>query len=87
MIHDLGSSAHYNLTRPAGAASRFLGRATNVRVRAADVPAFREFLEVAGQDLLERADAWLTEKEVAPGSPRRQRIVRLGVGVFQIEDD
>lgn len=87
MIQDLGNSAYYNLTRPKDSESRFLGRATNARIRAADVPEFRAFMEEAGQDLLERADAWLSAREVPPESPRRQRIVRLGLGVFQIEDD
>lgn len=87
MIHDLGNSAYYNLTRPKDAASRFVGRATNARIRATDVAAFREFMEDSGQELLERADAWLSEREVAPDSQRRQRVVRLGLGVFQIEDE
>ena len=87
MLQDFGNSAHYNLTRPADAASRFIGRATNPRIRSADVPAFREFLEAEGQALLERADAWLSAREVAAESPRRHRVLRLGVGVFQIQDD
>ena len=87
MLEDLGNSAHYNLTRPAGAPSRFVGRATNARIRPADVAAFREFLEAEGQALLERADAWLTAREVAADSQRRHRVARLGVGLYQIEDD
>jgi hypothetical protein len=87
MIHDLGNSAYYNLTRPKDGESRFVGRATNARIRAADVPEFRAFMEDAGQALLERADAWLSEREVPENSLRRQRIVRLGLGVYQIEGD
>jgi len=87
MLQDLGNSAHYNLTRPSEAASRFLGRATNSRIRSADAAAFRDYLEAEGQALLERADAWLSKREVSEDSPRRHRVVRLGVGVFQIQDD
>ena len=87
ILEDIGNSAHYNLTRPPDAASRFVGRATSSRIRSADVAAFREFMEEEGQALLERADAWLTRREVAADSRRHQRVVRLGVGVFQIQDD
>jgi hypothetical protein len=87
MLQDLGNTAHYNLVRPAETESRFLGRATNPRIRSADVAPFREFLEAEGQALLERADAWLSKREVSEDSPRRYRVMRLGVGVFQIQDD
>lgn len=87
MVHDVAATADYNLVRPADAPTRFLGRATNARIRASDVPAFREFLEHEGQGLLERADAWLEQREVPAEPTRRQRVVRLGVGVFQVEDD
>ncbi len=87
MLEDFGNSVHYNLSRPAGAASRLLGRATNARIRAVDVAAFREFVEAEGQAMLERVDAWLTEHEVPADSQRRHRVVRLGLGVYQIQDE
>lgn len=87
MLNDLGNTAHYNLVRPSTATSRFLGRATNTRIRVADAADFRAFIEAEGQALLERADAWLEQRAVAEGSPRAQRVRRLGIGIFQIEDD
>jgi hypothetical protein len=87
MLNDLGNAAHYNLARPPEAPSRFLGRATNPRIRVTDVPGFRQFLETEGQEFLERADAWLEKHEVPAGSTRTQRLVRLGVGLFQVEGE
>jgi hypothetical protein len=87
MLHDLGVAVHYDLVRRPDAPLRFVGRAANARVRAGEAAAFREFLEREGQGLLERADAWLAAREVPRDAPRRQRTLRLGVGVFQIEDE
>jgi hypothetical protein len=87
LLADLGDAAYYNLTRPAGAPTRFVGRATNTQMRAVDAAAFRAWLEDEGQAFLERADAWLSEHEARAESPRRQRLLRFGVGLFQIQDD
>lgn len=87
LVHDVAATADYNLVRAEGQPTRFLGRAANARIRPADVPAFREFLEQEAQGLLERADEWLERREVPVDPARRQRVVRLGVGVFQVQDD
>jgi hypothetical protein len=82
IVHDLGTTLEHNLTRPARAAPRFERRAISVRVDPQALPAFRELLEVTGQEFLVRIDDWLTAHEVGPGMPA----VRLGVGVYHIED-
>lgn len=87
VMHDLGVAVEYNLARKPGEPSRFVGRASNTRVQAADAAAFRAWLESEGQAFLERSDAWLSQHEAKPGAPRKQRVVRLGVGLFQIKDD
>jgi hypothetical protein len=87
ILADLGNAAYYNLTRPGDAPTRFVGRAANIQMRAADAAAFRAWLEDEGQAFLERADAWLSAREARPDAPRRQRLVRLGVGLFQIQDE
>ncbi len=87
ILEDVGNSAYYNLTRAPEAVSRFMGRAANTHIRPADAKAFREFLEAEGQALLERADAWLSEREAGDDALHRRRLMRVGVGVFQIQDD
>lgn len=87
MLEDFGNAVRHNLLRDADAAPRFVGRATNAAVRAADLPAFEEFLEREGQAFLERVDAWLSAHEVDPAAARRARATRVGVGVFDIRDD
>lgn len=86
MLGDLGVTVCHNLGKTADEPFRFAGRATNVRVRATAVRAFREYLDKEGQSFLERADEWLSAHEAPePTASRRARTVRLGVGVYHIE--
>jgi len=87
VLQDLGNTADYNLERSAEHPTRFEGRATNANVRKSDVKEFRMFLEGEGQGLLERVDEWLSRHEVSADSQRPQKSVRLGIGVYQIQDD
>jgi hypothetical protein len=87
VLQDLGNTIDYNLVRGADDATRFEGRATNANVRNVDVKAFRAFLETEGQDLLERVDEWLAQHEPSANAQRKYKTTRLGVGVYQIQDD
>jgi hypothetical protein len=87
VLRDLGNTIDYNLVRNFDEATRFEGRATNEHVRVADVPAFRAFLEVEAQAFLERVDAWLSRHEPPENSERKYKTTRLGIGVYQIQDD
>jgi hypothetical protein len=87
VLQDLGNTMDYNLIRVADDPTRFEGRATNPNVRAVDVREFRAFLEVEGQALLERVDAWLADHEPSPEARRQYKTTRLGIGVYQIQDD
>jgi hypothetical protein len=87
VLQDLGNTADYNLVRKAGDSTRFEGRATNSSVRRADIALFRAFLEEEGQGLLERVDEWLSRHEVPESAGRQKKTVRLGVGIYQIQDD
>lgn len=84
-IRDLASAVGYNFTRPADAPALFERRAVNVRIDARSLPEFKALLEREGQAFLMRIDDWLSAHEVtdAPGS---RRSLRLGVGVYQIQD-
>jgi hypothetical protein len=88
MLEDVGTTVAFNLGKPEGTASRFAGRAINTRIRAADARRFRAFLEQEGQAFLERVDAWLSKNEApATEDTAQQRVRRVGVGVFGIQDD
>jgi hypothetical protein len=68
-----------------GATTRFERRAVNLRVHRRAVPEFRALLEKEGQALLERFDDWLTNNEVK-ASDEDDDAIRLGLGIYQIED-
>jgi hypothetical protein len=87
VLQDLGNTMDYNLTREETDPTRFEGRATNSNVRAVDAVAFREFLESEAQALLERADAWLALREPSPDAKRQYKTTRIGIGIYQIQDD
>lgn len=87
VVRDIGNTVDFNLERGADDPTRFEGRATNANVRKSDAAAFRAFLEEEGQGLLERVDAWLSRHEAAADSRRPQKTVRLGIGVYQVQDD
>jgi hypothetical protein len=87
VLQDLGNTIDYNLVRGAAGASRFEGRASNARVRCTDAAAYREFVETEAQGFLEHVDEWLARHEIPEDVGRKQKTVRLGIGVFQIQDD
>ncbi|MEQ1800769.1 MAG: DUF6502 family protein [Gammaproteobacteria bacterium] len=88
MLEDLGTTVSFNLGKPADEPSRFAGRATNTRIRGADARRFREFLEKEGQAFLERIDEWLSRHEAPPpDATGKSRTLRIGVGVYGIQDE
>ncbi len=82
---DLGDNLNHNLTAGGDTPSRFLGRAMDPTIDAAAIPEFREFIESLGQSFLEQVDDWLAEHRSKDGGNGRQ--VRLGVGLFLIQDE
>ena len=88
MLEDLGTTVSFNLGKPADELSRFAGRAINTRIRTADANRFRSFLDQEGQAFLERMDEWLSRHEAPPsGEGPAPRSVRVGVGVYGIQDE
>lgn len=83
VLEDMGYTIAYNLNRSDEDPGRFERRATNTRVPAKAVPDFREFIELEGQEFLERVDAWLSEHEINDGD--ETKTVRLGMGAYWIE--
>ena len=86
-ITDVAKTYVHNLTHPANIAARFERAAVNDRVDASALPEFQRFLEQEGEAFLERVDAWLTAHEAgADASDNPQEAVRLGAGLYHIQD-
>ncbi len=83
VLEDMGYTVAYNLNRLETDPGRFERRATNTRMPAKAVPAFRQFIENEGQAFLERVDAWLSEHETKDGNDSSS--IRLGLGAYWIE--
>ncbi len=87
VIADLATTTHYNLNRDEDDLSRFEGRASNNFIDKKIVPEFQAFLEQRGQAFLEEVDEWLSEKELDKDSLTKRTPVRVGAGVYFINDD
>ncbi len=64
---------------------RFGRKAESVRLLSSSINEFHNFMDTRGQAFLEEADAWLTDHE-ANDNAEQSDLVRLGVGMFAIED-
>jgi hypothetical protein len=84
VLSDLATTIEHNLSRDDNTPVRFERRALNLRVDPRALPEFRKLLEAEGQAFLERIDDWLSAHEISDADPRDS--IRLGVGVFHIED-
>jgi Family of unknown function (DUF6502) len=86
VIADLATTVEHNLTRDAAEPPRFEGRAQNRHVDPRQLPAFRAFMEREGQAFLERCDEWLSAHEAQRVDGAPVATLRLGVGVFAIQE-
>jgi hypothetical protein len=86
VLEDLGNTIVYDLTAPDSRRLRFERRAENDAIDPKHIAAFQEFLEHEGMAFLERVDAWLTCHQVDPNAAPSTPRVRLGAGLFHIED-
>jgi hypothetical protein len=84
-VADLAQTINTNFDRNENQPSSFLGRATEPRIPRQDVDEFHQLVEEAGQEFLERIDAWLMQHQSTDTG--EQEAVRLGVGVFLIKGD
>lgn len=87
VLEDIGNTIVHDLTAPARARLRFERRAETDRIDVKDVPAFQDFLEREGMAFLECVDEWLTRHEVSTTGAAGRTTVRLGAGVFHIQDE
>lgn len=86
LIRDHAHTVVFDLLAGPRDRPRFARRAHNARLPKDQVKPFSEFLEAEAQALLVRVDDWLTEHEVDQVAGDDE-LVRLGAGVFQIQDD
>lgn len=86
VIADVATTYLHNLTRTGRTPPRFERAAVNDSIPADAVPEFRKFLEEEGQAFLERLDRWLTAHEVRDAGESSGKTVRLGAGVYHIQD-
>ncbi len=86
VISDVATTYVHNLTRTSKSTRRFERAAVNDQMPASVTADFAELLEQEGQAFLERIDKWLTAREAKSGDKRNGATVRLGVGMYQIED-
>ncbi|HEX6507668.1 MAG TPA: DUF6502 family protein, partial [Chloroflexota bacterium] len=86
VLADVAGTYVHNLTRDTKTPSRFERAAVNDRVSASALPEFREFLNREGQAFLERVDAWLLAHEAESSSGRSRPTIRLGAGVYHLQD-
>ncbi len=86
VLADVATTHVHNLSRTSKSPPRFERAAVNDEVDEAAVPEFRRFLEEEGQAFLERVDAWLTAHRASKSKRGKSRGLRLGAGVYHVQD-
>jgi hypothetical protein len=85
-LADLATTYAHNMARTEREVARFERSAVSDRIPSSALPEFRKVLEKEGQAFLERMDAWLTAQQVLPAQEVETNVLRLGVGVYHIQD-
>jgi len=86
-LHDHAATLDHNLNDERELPPRFEGIADNAVVSAGAAKDFEAFVEGRGLEFLEEIDAWLTNHEVDDPADTATRKIRLGVGVYLINDE
>ena len=86
VLEDIGNTVEHNLIRGPQGTPRFERRATSINIDDRFVGEFREFINREGQAFLERVDEWLNEHEVDPRESEPGEPLRLGLGMYWIQD-
>lgn len=86
VLADVGTTYVHNLTRKPTTPPRFERAAVNDRVLAKSLPEFQQFLNEEGQAFLERLDAWLAAHQPNGEDDEASATIRLGAGVYHIQD-
>ncbi|MDP6673665.1 MAG: DUF6502 family protein [Gammaproteobacteria bacterium] len=86
VLADLGETVNFNLSRVDKDVAQFEGRATNIYIGLRAAKTFRSFLEKEGQAFLERVDNWLSNHELTDEKRKKEKTIRMGVGLYQVRD-
>jgi hypothetical protein len=86
-LHDHAATLDHNLNDERKLPPRFEGIADNAVVSASAAKDFEEFVEGRGLEFLQEIDAWLASHEVDDPADTATRKIRLGVGVYLINDE
>lgn len=86
-LHDHAATLDHNLNPTHDKARRFEGIAENANVSARFAKSFATLLEDQGLQFLQQMDGWLASHETDKTSTSGNRAVRLGVGMYLIQED
>jgi len=86
VVADVARTYAHNMTRSGKTPPRFERAAVNDRIPVDAVPEFLEILNQEGQAFLERMDQWLTAHQTRDRSRSDTPSVRLGIGIYQVQD-
>ena len=86
-LHDHATTLDHNLNAERKTPARFEGLAENIHIAARSVKTFNKFVEDRGMRFLQDIDAWLSEHEVDASKSTSRREIRLGAGVYAIQDE
>jgi hypothetical protein len=85
-LEDLGATIFHNVSPPKGSPRRMQRFVANENMPPSKVSEFQEYATRAGQELLEKFDGWLTQREVPMEERSGSRMTRTGVGIYFFEE-
>jgi hypothetical protein len=85
-LHDHASTVAHNLHNQREGGPRFERLVSNLNVSQETADKFHELLKTEGQQFLEKLDAWLSQHDQAKPASRKNRAVRVGAGIYFIQD-
>jgi len=86
-LHDHATTLDHNLNQARKSPPRFEGIADNARISSRSARAFMNLVEARGMDFLNEMDGWLSAHETDENRAGSGREVRMGVGIYLIQDD
>jgi len=87
VIADVATTYVHNLTRTQKGSRRFERSAVNQQIPLSAIEEYQRLLDSEGQRFLELIDTWLTARQRTVRSGKgAEPTVRLGVGLYQIQD-
>jgi hypothetical protein len=86
-LHDHAMTLEHNLDEERAGTPRFEGMADNVKMSRRSYKKFQDLVATRGFSFLEEVDAWLSRNQINENEDADTRTVRLGVGVYLINDE